>query len=290
MSSSLSPRSIQEEDISQDNAREQYFSTVDDLALFTKGKGKERQSQREYTDSGSDEAAESSRIAAYPPTNDEVVESRRVEETLRAWEVTERQRRKAARESTQQTNTQPSLVSDISRRASLLWPGRKSKHPSISVPDGLGNHRVLDPIDTLPLTDVNLSPTPSPNAELDDTPTENPFAGPPESLSPFSDSHQAKLPDVNPSIPVNHLASSFSMAPTSRLPPPKPLGLPPPRTPPPPTSSPPLSTPPPNTTIGGSGHEVQVQDYRWWHDWLCGCGEGADRGGDSQAGRTNPFE
>lgn len=289
MSSSQSPRSIQEEDILQDNAHEQYFSTVDHHALFTKGKGKERQSQREYTDSGSDEAAESSRIAAYPPTNDEVVESRRVEETLRAWDIAERQRRKAARESTQQTNTPPSLVSDISRRASLLWPGKKSKHPSISIPDGLGNHRVLEPIDTLPLTDANLSPAPS-ISELNDTPTENPFAGPPESLSPFSDSHKAKRPDIDPSIPVNHLASSFSMGPPSRLLPPKPLDLPPPRTPPPPTSSPPPSTPPPNTVVGASGHEVQVQDYRWWHDWLCGCGEGADRGGDFQAGRTNPFE
>jgi len=29
---------------------------------------------------------------------------------------------------------------------------------------------------------------------------------------------------------------------------------------------------------------------RWWTDWLCGCREGADRGGDHQAGRTNAFE
>lgn len=29
---------------------------------------------------------------------------------------------------------------------------------------------------------------------------------------------------------------------------------------------------------------------RWWTDWLCGCREGPDRGGDHQAGRTNAFE
>lgn len=23
-------------------------------------------------------------------------------------------------------------------------------------------------------------------------------------------------------------------------------------------------------------------DVRWWHEWLCGCGEGSDRGGDNQ--------
>ncbi|KZT32232.1 hypothetical protein SISSUDRAFT_567640 [Sistotremastrum suecicum HHB10207 ss-3] len=31
-------------------------------------------------------------------------------------------------------------------------------------------------------------------------------------------------------------------------------------------------------------------ESRWWTDWLCGCREGPNRGGDDQAGRTNPFE
>lgn len=25
-------------------------------------------------------------------------------------------------------------------------------------------------------------------------------------------------------------------------------------------------------------------EVRWWHEWLCGCGEGPDRGGDHQVG------
>jgi hypothetical protein len=30
------------------------------------------------------------------------------------------------------------------------------------------------------------------------------------------------------------------------------------------------------------GDEHISQDTRWWHEWLCRCGEGPDRGGDNQ--------
>ncbi|KAF8200861.1 hypothetical protein BJ912DRAFT_585938 [Pholiota molesta] len=101
-----------------------------------------------------------SRISAI---SEDAEETRRVEENLRRWEITERQRRKAARGSSTSAATSPSLVSDVSRRASALWAGRKSRGSSLG---GLGTHAPLqsqeDNIDTVPLTHINNSPSPSP--------------------------------------------------------------------------------------------------------------------------------
>jgi hypothetical protein len=67
---------------------------------------------------------------------------------------------------------------------------------------------------------------------------------------------------------------------TTRQPPPAlPLGLPPPKTPPPPLED-----------VRSREDEEDEEDdergdgkpTRWWHEWLCGCGEGKDRGGDHQ--------
>lgn len=77
------------------------------------------------------------------------------------------------------------------------------------------------------------------------------------------------------------------LAPTPTLvPPPQQLGLPPPLTPPPkgarPRMTPMKSTPPPMLRQEPIEPE---QEVRWWHDWLCGCSEGPDRGGDNQVGK-----
>lgn len=205
-------------------------------------------------------------------------------QTLRRWEIAERQRRKAARGSTS-LSSPPSLVGDVSRRASLLWSGRKSKHSSLG---GLGNHSALRSQDNVPLTQIDASPTPSPTRSDSDEahPAADPFANPPESQSPFADSHVAKIHDSQlPSssrLPVTSFESHIIPVhvPLTRPPPPKPLNLPPPRTPPPiidtqsPTS--------PSTSIFGNQSTPKEENIRWWHDWLCGCGEGPDRGGDFQ--------
>ncbi|TFK44657.1 hypothetical protein BDQ12DRAFT_717814 [Crucibulum laeve] len=274
-------------------------------------KGKQRAVDVHDADTGSDDTIESPGTSTYPPVNDDEAETRRIEENLRRWEIAERQKRKAARVSSQNSSSQPSLVDDVTRRASLLWQGKRSKHPSGSGL-GLGTHTALqsdDNADTVPLADINVSPTPSPTpsptrTDSDEAQSDGPFADPPESLSPFADSHQintTKEPkDSSQVIAVTsptHRSSLLSPPPRkstrrSRQPPtPKPLGLPPPKTPPPPittTSYP--KTLPPDPSQRGPQVEETPKETRWWHDWLCGCGEGPDRGGDNQAGRTNPFE
>ena len=202
-------------------------------------------------------------------------------QTLRRWEIAERQRRKAARGSAS-ISSPPSLVSDVSRRASLLWSGRKSKHSSLG---GLGNHSALqsqDNIDIVPLTQIDASPTPSPTRSdsSEAHPAADPFANPPESQSPFADSHVAKIHDPQPELTSLEFHNIPVHAPLTRPPPPKPLNLPPPRTPPPiiNTHSPSSLS----TSNFGDQSTRKEENVRWWHDWLCGCGEGPDRGGDFQ--------
>ncbi|CAA7263189.1 unnamed protein product [Cyclocybe aegerita] len=228
--------------------------------------------------------------AVYPPRADEAEETRR---NLRRWEIAERQRRKAARES--QSSGTPSLVSDVSRRASLLWPGKRPKRPSIS---GLGTHKALQSYDDLPLTAIDASPVPSPTrSESEGGHVQDPF-NPSESFSPFSDSHEPHTPTIRNASSGEHSSkattsetptldpSSTPSGSSSRPPPPMPINIPPPRTPPPILS--PTAT---ETTDPTRPNPNKKQpEVRWWHDWLCGCGEGPDRGGDLQAGRTNPFE
>jgi len=270
-----------------------------------KGKGKQTEA---YAGGSSDTLQDKvSGGEAYPPVNDDEAETRRVEENLKRWEMAERQRRKAARE----TNTpSASLVGDVTRRASLLWPNRRQRPPSRS---GLGNHTALrsrESVDAVPLDDIpacpSLSAAPSPLP--DENHPGNPFANPSPPLSPFDDSQQqtalmtpssdpppevAENEDiiVTPKRPVLIASASSS----SRPPPPQPLGLPKPRTPPPPIDAPYTNRPPqalslPIVARTSPNSDGDVGETRWWHDWLCGCGEGPDRGGDNQAGRTNPFE
>ncbi|ESK95531.1 hypothetical protein Moror_12717 [Moniliophthora roreri MCA 2997] len=273
------------------------------LSAVSKGK------QREASSSTEDD--ETTPETAYPPGNDEAVETRRIEENLRRWEVAERLRRKAARGSVASNTT--SIVSEVGRRASLLWRGpSQSRHRALG-----GDHTALhsqDSMDHLPMDNMIQSPGLSPRQSSTITPPSpstpgttiendprNPFANPPEQLSsPFADSYQAtalmspttdtppisrSTSDSAPQRPTLEASSSF----TSKPPPPRPLGLPPPRTPPP-IDEPPQTTPPPTLHPDDEENLTEEKETRWWHEILCGCGEGRDRGGDYQAGRTNPNE
>ncbi|KAL4074117.1 hypothetical protein J3A83DRAFT_4091943 [Scleroderma citrinum] len=228
---------------------------------------------------------------------DAAAETRRVEETLKRWEIAERQRRKVARVSAQM-NTGPSILGGVTRRASLILAGR---HPSHRSRNGLGNHRALksrDSVDVVPLSDIEHSPQPlvhSPIPSLSHSrgtsDPVNPFIHPSETRlslssphSPFADSKQ--LADTPKSNSPSHGERRGQSA--------NPLRTSIPVTPPSGPSNPPIQnalqpTPPPVISSSIPKPE-EHKAVRWWHEWLCGCGEGPDRGGDHQAARTNPFE
>ncbi|KAG1862595.1 hypothetical protein DFJ58DRAFT_839443 [Suillus subalutaceus] len=246
-------------------------------------KGKEKQLDEEDT-------TENPSSESYPPINDDAAETRRVEENLRRWELAERERRRAARESAHVNRGAggPSLLGQVTRKASLLL----SKRPSVrSSPGGLGNHRALqsrDSIDVVPLDDIDQSPPTTANPFIHPSETVPGFVSPP--LSPFVDTKRRSRVMTETFDSDSHTHPSRPVTPTL-VPPPQPLGLPPPLTPPPkgtrPRMAPMNPTPPPMLRQEPIEPE---QEVRWWHDWLCGCSEGPDRGGDNQAGRTNPFE
>ncbi|OBZ66995.1 hypothetical protein A0H81_12972 [Grifola frondosa] len=237
----------------------------------------------------------------YPPTNDQEAESQRVAETLRQWEMAERQRRKAARDSAASANAAPSFVSDVTRRASLLWPSRMSRRASSG---GVGTHHMLRTTDdSVPLDNIDphhAISIPSPD------PAENPFATPNASRISLNEPQQSAIMHASgdsASLSVETVpapASSSASRPMleayslPKPPPPEPLGLPPPRSPPPRTATPHANRPPEPIPRPAVTHmtedEPEPKPTRWWTEWLCGCTEGADRGGDHQAGRTNPFE
>lgn len=200
-------------------------------------------------------------------------------------------KRRAARESTANPQTF-SVVADVSRRASLLW-SRKPTHPSHG---GLGNHTALktqESDDVLPMDDIAVTPTPSP------TRSTNPFMNSADTVSPFADpptpvmEPSSKPPSPSPGENVNAESTAFTQRPAlltasssfRRPPTPKPINIPPPRTPPPPIpgfTSPQVLSPPPTEP------EEEPKETRWWHEWLCGCSEGADRGGDNQVCASLP--
>lgn len=131
------------------------------------------------------------------------------------------------------------------------------------------------------MRDINTSPTPSTSrSDSEDGDTANPFANPPDALSPFSDAHQLVQPEVIPVSYENETPVSVYTNPpkASQPPPPKPSSLPPPRIPPPVAIMSPISQ---SSPIYGDSEHIS-QDTRWWHEWLCRCGEGPDRGGDNQ--------
>ncbi|KAJ7188358.1 hypothetical protein C8R46DRAFT_1171476 [Mycena filopes] len=232
-----------------------------------------------YPDQDDASSSSSSEQQEYPPVTDEEAETRRIEENLRRWEVAERMKRKAARDSVPSDGHPPTVLSNV-WRASSIW--KKNPNPHNINPNE---------IDVVPLEDIAATPTPSPTHSE----SSNPFANP-AAPNPFSDAEAVMSPSTDPPpvTPQSENADAIALQPQRpalltasssirRPPTPKPLGLPPPRAPPPPLQQ---TTPPP---VPVPTEEVE-QKTRWWHEWLCGFGEGPDRGGDHQAGRTNPFE
>ncbi|KAJ4494074.1 hypothetical protein C8J55DRAFT_175269 [Lentinula edodes] len=269
--------------------------------VSSKGKQKENGFTDTDRDGSEETVLEPPDSGLYPPTTDEEAETRRIEENLRRWQVSEMQKRKTARESmSKPSQTAP----DGGWRASSLW-----QKPSHRQRD-LGKHTALgseDSIEHLPLENLVNTPGPSPSPSplpsplppnLEEYP-ENPFANPP--VSPFEDSQQVTAV-MSSSEPPSDISTLTVVAPTperptllaksasfSRPPPPKPINIPPPKTPPPPVNVPPLAVSP--LSLEGAPphhHQEPEKETRWWHEWLCGCGE--DRDADNQGGRTNPFE
>ncbi|KIY44358.1 hypothetical protein FISHEDRAFT_61899 [Fistulina hepatica ATCC 64428] len=231
--------------------------------------------QRQLSEDDDSESGDSVGSPSYPPVNDDDEETRRVEQTLKKWEMAERQRRKVARDVAAGPDTfSPSLVRSVARRASLLWAG---KHRHGTPPDpSLGAHRALGSTDSINLDGVVLhdvaTPTPSPPATRISPRTDD----------PFSDAHS--LPSLMQSpVELNTLDVSENslLSPSVSSPVSTPLSMPIDE-PPPPTSPPRLQHTP--------DIEPEEKPVPWWHEWLCGCSEDADRGGDRQAGRTNPNE
>lgn len=187
-------------------------------------------------------------------------------------------------------------MGNVAQRASLLWSGRKPQNPPRSS-TGLGRHAVLssrESVDGVPLDDIHDAST----IGNDD---DNPFDSPTETIGPFSVSTELQdSPVMNPSSepPTPPISKNLPDRPdlepsltTRQPPPPQPLGLPAPVAPPPrvdiPNSDQPPHLTPPLSVRPSSPVEEDVKETRWWHDWLCGCSEGPDRGGDSQVGRCS---
>ena len=195
------------------------------------------------------------------------------------------------------------MVADVTRRASLLWPGKTKQalRPSRTERNRLGNHAALasvDSVDVVPLDNIPASPTLSATSSPGGSPK-----GPNSPVNPFS--HPSDLGDPNDQQPALMDESSNPPTPPSQAekrkdvshpkrptltvstssfknpPPPKPLGLPPPRTPPPQITSSPLPIVSPSLAEASQELE-EPKETRWWHDWCCGLTEGSDRGGDNQ--------
>ncbi|KAH8828317.1 hypothetical protein DL96DRAFT_1602674 [Flagelloscypha sp. PMI_526] len=216
-----------------------------------KAKGKQRavESETESDDDAGD----------YPPGHDDYDETKRIEETLKRWDMAEKQRRKSVRES-----AGPLVSASGSVVSSMLWstPKARTGYESAS----------RDSVDVVPLTTMPNSPTTASSPQPDD-----PFVSPEEHdqppNSPFADAHQRD------SIMHASRKPSLNIFDGAKQSPPPPITLPPS-----PTSQPSITSQPIRAEDSPSS------SHPWWHEWLCGCGEGPDRGGDYQAGRTNPNE
>ncbi|GBE81575.1 predicted protein [Sparassis crispa] len=308
------PPSPVEEDLSRARPWEdEETSMVHSSSSDAVRRGKEREVEVEpapetlYANEGEDAFSEgaSTSVDEYPPVNDEEAESRRVEENLRLWEMAERQRRKAARENTNAASSSgTTLVGDITRKASLLWPSRRMTQASMA----LGAHRELRTTDDgVPLDDIEASPSPGTSTRTSFELVENPFITPAASTTSLNEPTQSAIMTESTSVsPLHGEQGGVSATPapehptlqalssTRKPPPPQSLNLPRPRTPPPPNSPPHANRPPEPTLTPTLTPPPTVQEdeppVRWWTEWLCGCSEGSDRGGEHQAGRTNPFE
>ncbi|KAH9940415.1 uncharacterized protein BXZ73DRAFT_98851 [Epithele typhae] len=160
-----------EEDAARERARARRASRR--MSVKAKGKGKQRADAVEDDDEDEDEESEDEDVGVvegYPPTKDEEAESRRVQENLRRWEVAERQRRKAARESVQGSSggagvtRSPSMLADLfhrdSRKAAIKGAGTHQVLADLDEPDGVP----LDNLAAPPVHSPLASPSPLPAA------------------------------------------------------------------------------------------------------------------------------
>ena len=196
-----------------------------------------------------------------------------------------------------------SVLTDVARRATWFWSRRSSRPPA----GGGGRHRVLETSEDSPNLDGMVSSPLSAPQSRSNTPTlDQPRTGPyaHNSMDPFSD----PPPGSTSSLFINaqpitldigtfteqeeaESAIASSQHPTKKkksrtVSVPAPLDLPKPRSPPPRTASPHTSRPPEPFPRPESSTAVQEDEDEtpvpWWTEWLCGCSEGPDRGGESQ--------
>lgn len=263
----------------------------------------------------------------YPPVSEEAAEEREVAENLKRWEVAERLRRKAVRDSRSSSGTSvPSPVTSLGRRASLLIFRR-------STSSSRNGATILRADSPTPLDDIEQQRNSrqlvrTETAETTSNPFKDPAASPseaalmsPTSADPFRPSAKARERTRGDSVstvtgaepvqptpqrPILQASGSstfFTEEPEGvRIPRPQPLDLP--TTPAPqhlyegggkvPAN---MSGPPDGMRIRKTVAQVQEEeeelererrDGRWWTDWLCGLKERGDPSG--QGGRTNPFE
>jgi len=186
-------------------------------------------------------------------------------QNLRRWEIAERQRRKAARDSIHGGNS-PSLLEEVSRRASLLLNGQRTKSKSLSLSNPAANG---SQIDIVPLTQ-SAAPMPisSTRSSIEQA-SRDPFAHPSDSSS-FVDPEPTK--SQPPSITIQRPTDSGQSTPSSLH-----------------SAQQPNPIRPPDPTAPSKPTESDNAETRWWHEWLCGCGEGKDRGGDHQVCVLRPF-
>lgn len=220
-----------------------------------------------------DERTKAAETSTYPPISDNESDTRRVEETLRQWEIAERQRRKQERES---VTTSSSVFGNIVTRGTSLLLRRESQnlvgresHVPLGSQENISSNITGDDGST---PTASSSPSPS---RITFVESNDPFANP---ISPFADPNSRDKQLFNPKAQDSR--SSWE--------PPQPLNLPSPGDPSSPVQTPPCPTP--SLVLSKPYPEESSLEMRWWHDWLCGCGEGPDRGGDYQAGHTNPSE
>ncbi|KAF9793072.1 hypothetical protein BJ322DRAFT_1032882 [Thelephora terrestris] len=273
-----------------------------EASTANKGKGRMADSFIDSQHSDQDDESEE-----YPPDE---AETKRIEETLRKWEIEERERRRIARES---ESSFKSSVLDVTRRASLIWAGLHVQRPRSGAGGGGCHHHALpddENEDGVALEDLDRTPPPSGA----NTPTfkqrfdtSRPTSGSTTGSNPFENLDNVLNTPNHPTIltessepPPGFSTAAKKKKRRSGAPPPQPLGLPIPKTPPPRddegqtyVADPPEHTAGPSTMARGADRphpDETEKEVKWWTEWLCGCSEGPDRGGYKQSGRTNPNE
>ena len=203
------------------------------------------------------------------------------------------------------------MIADVARRATSFW-SRRASHPPA---DSGGRHRALQTSeDNVHLDEMATSPSPSappspPPTFTSDHPgtgpyshSRDPFSDPPGSSSSLfvnaqpmdsdigvsATAEEPQAPASASSRPMNVSGPKRAATRRDKVGAPAPLDLPAPRSPPPRTATPhatrpPEPFPPPDSRMSHTTmYDEDEKPVRWWTEWLCGCSEGQDRGGEAQ--------